>query len=273
MNRPTTLPRQPNKRTPTRSADTRRRMDIAASAAFGAPRALPGVRRLSRLSRSKIFALVLIVALAVGLFLFFDSNLFFVFDFNVAGLQMLTKPEIARTSGIVGYNIFFIDSQQVERAILKLPEVKSAQVAATLPNRVTITVVERQPEIVWMRGGELYWIATDGLVLRARTQQPNLPAIRDLDQAAITPGKLAPPDAVIAYRALRQVWSDSPRNFEWSKARGLAFTDERGWKIYLGDADKMAGKIAILRALIPSLVAQGKKITFIDLGKGDPYYQ
>jgi hypothetical protein len=35
----------------------------------------------------------------------------------------------------------------------------------------------------------------------------------------------------------------------------------------------MAGKMAILRALVAQLVAQNARIRFIDLGKGDPYFQ
>ena len=66
---------------------------------------------------------------------------------------------------------------------------------------------------------------------------------------------------------------ESPRNLEWSAARGISFADGHGWKIYLGDANDMPGKIAMLRTLIAQLSAQNARIRFIDLGKGDPYYQ
>jgi hypothetical protein len=66
---------------------------------------------------------------------------------------------------------------------------------------------------------------------------------------------------------------DSPRNLEWSRANGISFTDSHGWKVYLGDANNMPAKVAALRVLLSQLSSQNAKIRFIDLGKGDPYYQ
>ena len=53
----------------------------------------------------------------------------------------------------------------------------------------------------------------------------------------------------------------------------MAYTDEHGWKIYLGGADGMSGKFITLQALVPRLVGKAAKIKFIDLSKGDPFYQ
>jgi cell division septal protein FtsQ len=271
MNPPTLPKRQPIKRAPARRVNPRARYNIAAAASM--PRAVPGVNIVRQIPRAKWLALLLIAALSIALYLFFDSDLFYAYEFDIAGAQTLSKKEIEKASGIAGYNIFFIEPREAERALAKLPEVKSARVTTALPNRVAIEIVERAPEIAWVRGNDLYWVTTDGIFLIARVNLPQLALIRDVDQRAITVGKPAHAEAVAAYRALRDAWSDGPRHFEWSNARGLSFVDERGWKIYLGTADRMSGKLAILRALIPYLVAQNKKINFVDLGKGEPYYQ
>jgi cell division protein FtsQ len=185
----------------------------------------------------------------------------------------VSDGEIEKASGVIGYSIFFIDPRPVERALTKLPEVKAAHVTTQLPNQLTVDILERQPQIIWQRNTESYWIDTDGIFFRARVNLPQLPLIRDLDQSPVSVGQAAQPNAVAAYWALREAMPESARVLEWSAARGLAFTDERGWKIYLGDASGMPGKIATLRGLVKQLVAQNVKIKFIDMGKGDPYYQ
>jgi cell division septal protein FtsQ len=223
--------------------------------------------------RVKIIALVLALLIGGTLFEFFNSDLFYAYGFSVTGVQFLTEAEVERASGVIGYNIFFVDARSVEQALRKLPEVKAAHVATGLPNQVAIQVEERVPEITWLRGTESYWLDQDGLVFRARANLTELPSIRDLDQAVVKPGQPIQSNAFAAYNGLRAAWPGAPRAFEWSGARGLAYTDEHGWKIYLGDPSEMAGKLAKLRALVPQLVSQNARITFIDLSKGDPFYQ
>ncbi|MBM3127802.1 MAG: FtsQ-type POTRA domain-containing protein [Chloroflexi bacterium] len=257
-------------RRPTRPAKTRRRLNTIAQGTLSAP---SWTSTLWSTQRPKIFAVLLLLILGGALYVFFDTDYFYAFNFNITGARYVTTAEIEKASGIRGYNIFFVDARAVERAILKLPEVKAATVTTRLPNYVAIEIQERQPVFVWQRGAETFWVDADGIFFRARAPMSELPTVRDLDPSVIQPGQRAQANAVAAAWALRATMPESPRALEWSTGRGIAFTDERGWKIYLGDADAMPGKIAILRALIAQLVAQNARIRFIDLGKGDPYYQ
>ncbi|MBI4786614.1 MAG: FtsQ-type POTRA domain-containing protein [Chloroflexi bacterium] len=268
---PRATPRRAMNRITTRPIGRRTRLHSTAEAAITRTPAMS--REMWKARRPKLMVGGLILALVAALFVFFDTDQFYLFDFQVAGLQHLTKPEIARASGIAGYNIFFVETQQVERALVKLPEVKFAQVTASMPNHLTIAIEERKPEFAWVRGGETYWVDAEGIAFKARTNLPALPVMHDLDQTSVKPGQTISPAAFAALRALRDAWRESPRAFEWSTARGLSFSDERGWKIYLGDAEEMAGKLAEYRALVAMLLAQKIQVKFIDLGKGDPYYQ
>lgn len=253
-----------------RRTTTRRRLNTAAQGTWGAPTWAGG---LWTTQRPKILAGLLILALAVVLYEFFETDYFYVFRFNIVGAQYLTTAEIEQASGVRGYSIFFVDAHAVERDLAKLPEVKAVAVTTRIPNQVTIEIQERQPQIVWQRGSETYWVDADGVFFRARANLSQLPVVSDLDQQAVKPGERAQANAVAACRALRDAMPESPRTLEWSAARGIAFTDEHGWKIYLGDAGDMPEKIATLRALVAQLAAQNARIRLIDLGKGDPYYQ
>ncbi len=243
------------------------RLNSAAEGAWSVPRP-----RGLALPRAKIVAALLLSLFAAALVVFFNADLFYVFDFELEGARYLTRGEVERASGIAGYNIFFVDPRAVERALLKLPEVKSARVTTDWPNRVTIRIEERQPMLVWQRGAETNWVDASGIVLRARASLA-LPTLRDLDQSPVKPGARAPAAPLEAWWAFRDAWAEGPRAVEWSAQRGLAFTDERGWKIYLGGAEDMPGKLAVYRALVAQLVARNARIRFIDLGKGNPYFQ
>jgi cell division septal protein FtsQ len=221
----------------------------------------------------RIVAVALSLLILGGLFEFFNGDSFYVYNFDVTGTRFLTKPEVENASGLVGYNIFFVDARAVERSLSKLPEIKAVHVATGLPNQVAVQIEERTPEITWVRGAETYWLDRDGIVFRARSNLTQLPMIRDLDQVVVKPGQPIQSNAFTAYNALRSAWPAAPRAFDWSSARGLAYIDEHGWKIYLGDSSEMAGKLAKLGALVPQLASQNAHVTFIDLSKGDPFYQ
>lgn len=258
--------RRPNARPARRT----RRLQTAAAGVM--PRALPLVKGW-RPPRSKMLAAALTACLGLALFVLFDTDNFYVYDLQISGLQYLTPAEAQQASGVRGYNIFFVDARAVERALAKLPAVQTARVTSSLPNQVAIVIEERKPTLTWLRGNEMYWVDASGISFRARANLADLPVLRDLDQTPVQPGVPVKADALETFWELQSAYPDGPRALEWSKARGLAYTDEHGWKIYLGDANVMAGKVATLRALVAQLVAQHAQIKFIDLGQGDPYYQ
>lgn len=236
--------------------------------------AVPSVAEPLPASRlPKIFAAGSLLLLMAALYEFATADIFYAFSLDTQGLGYLTRGQVEDASGIVGYNVFFIESGAVERSLRKLPEVRSAYVWIGMPNQVVVQIEERQPEIVWLRSGEVFWIDAEGMGFKARASRPDLPVVRDLDRSPVKPGQPVTAAAVSAVRAFRDAWPDAPRIFEWSLADGLTFTDEHGWKILLGDAREMDIKVAKLKALISLLIAQKTKVKFIDLGKGEPYFQ
>ncbi len=248
---------------------------IRATAAAGAPiLVLPKVSAETwRAARPKVLALGFTVLLGALVFAFFNLDLFYVFEPDVIGLRNLSKDEIVRASGVTGYNVFFIDAGSVERTLGRMPEIKSVRVMPGVPNLLSIQITEREPEVIWQRGADMYWVDSEGIVFKAHGDKPELATIRDLDQTPVKAGNKVTPKALAAYQALQTAMPEAPHQLEWTLARGLAFTDERGWKIYLGDENGMTGKVVKYQALIQQLDAQKAQVKFIDLGKGDPYYQ
>jgi cell division septal protein FtsQ len=258
-----TLPRRMARRT---------RLHTTAEALAVAPTVSPAPQVVDRRG-AKILAAAGALVLIAWLVLLFGTDWFFVEDLELNGAQFLTKPEIMRASSILSYSIFFVDATSVQKSIERLPEVKSASVGTGLPNRVVVDVVERQPWLTWKRGTETYWVDDAGIAFAARVTLADLPVLVDRDAAAIKPGEPVSTKTFKAYRALRDAWSDSPRVLEWTGARGIAATNEYGWKIYFGDASDMAGKVAEMRALVTWLRERNVKVQFIDLGQGDPFYR
>jgi hypothetical protein len=111
--------------------------------------------------------------LAVGLMAAFLSGIFAVGispSFAAHTLQIhgatFTSESIVRSILAMDDtpNAFRIDTDQAAEQLARLPAVESASVQVQLPSTVVVTLVERQPKLVWVIGDKRYVVDQDGLI-------------------------------------------------------------------------------------------------------------
>lgn len=259
---------------PARAADRPRQkratFDIAAPRVTLNP--WPGARDW-RASRPKFAAAVLVVLLLGAIYAMFNLDLFYVADAEVVGNKLVSRAEVQQAAGVRGWNIFFVEPDQVAAAVRTLPEFQDVQVYATLPNTVEIFTTERKPVFVWEVGGKNYWVDAQGIAMRPRGLVPNGWHVRDAEGQPGQYGARVNPDAFNAAVSLINVWKESPKFFEWTKEHGLTLRDSHGWLIYFGSASQMSDKLIALNIVTNQLLRDKRSVVFIDLGSGLPYYQ
>lgn len=221
---------------------------------------------------------------------------FSVREIIVRGNETISAEEIYRLSGLKETNIFFVRPAQMEAAIAQIPNIKGARVSCRLPDQVIIEVEERQVEIIWQVGDTLYWVDAEGAVFPARgdelspqREEEALYAqrqgdsssgeadqallIRDLDGHHLRPGEHIDPGLVEAAHNLRSLLPEVEA-LDYSRAEGLSFIDERGWRVLLGTGEDLEYKVAVMRALSQEIERKGIEVELIDLRfKGSAYYR
>lgn len=235
------------------------------------------VRRRSKIRYSPFairysLLLLLIVVVAVALWLALDDR-FYVYHADVTGAARVAPEEVFRASGLLGLHAMWVRPAEVEARILaELPGIESAQVVCgLLDEECAIAVVERQPRMMWDEDGRSWWIDADGVVFPAPGTIPEgwliqgpLPREEDgrLDERARV--------------ALAELWSlgaDAPQPLYYAPGRGLTFTDERGYRVILGQGPGMAERWQVLELLAADLEARGLTPRFVDARFPDaPYY-
>ncbi len=224
-------------------------------------------------SRPKFAAGVLIALLLGALYAMFNLEYFFVNEPIVIGNKIVPREEIVQVSGMRGWNIFFVEPNAVANAVRALPEFKEVQVYVTLPNTIEIYTTERTPRFVWEVAGKNFWIDEDGIAMRPRGMVENGWHVRDSEGKVVKYGERINPDAFNAAVSLINVWKDSPKYFEWTKAHGLTLREEHGWLVYFGSASQMQDKVTALNIVTTQLLKDKRTVAFVDLGSGLPYYQ
>jgi cell division septal protein FtsQ len=215
----------------------------------------------------KWLALVVIALLVVGAILYvWLSDTFYVTRISVAGNVLTSAQEIVQTSGIGGQHLFWVNHTAAgERIANGIPSIKSARVDCQLPNRCTIKVQERQPNVAWRFGGAVTWIAADSMAFAAK-RDTDLPLITiEAPQGpALLPGKEADQRIVTAAVAVAKAMPNV-RVYKYTLDHGLEFQSDAGFPVYLGLGDNMADRAMMWKAAEAELRALGVTPQFVDL--------
>jgi cell division septal protein FtsQ len=243
---------------------------------FEAAGALVGRRPLAvshsalRWLRNGLF--VLLVAVAAGAVWLWLDDRFYVFHADVVGTARLSPEEVFQASGLRGLHILWARPAEIEAHLMAtFPTIESVEVACGLPAACAISVVERQPRMVWDDGGQLWWIDAHGFIFAAAdarsegwTVQGPLP--RDEDERLTEDVRVA----------LVELWASGvevAQTLRYVPGRGLVLTDEHSWRIILGQGAGVAGRLQVAKWLAADLRTRGLTPRFIDVRfAGAPYY-
>jgi hypothetical protein len=219
-------------------------------------------------------AAVLIVAVAgsvVALWLTLD-NRFYVYDASIVGADGVLRESVVRASRLPGIHIFWVRPSDVESYILAgNPSLESATVTCSLPADCTISVVERQPLVVWEDSGQVWCVDEAGLATPAEGPLPSGWLVR---------GQLPLDDQGILDESVRigleELWAagvDMTKEVYYTPELGLVITDHRGWRVAMGVGRGMASRLNALEQVATILRARGVTPGLVDVHLPDaPYY-
>lgn len=118
-----------------------------------------------REKKSATFVLVILFCLFAGAFLFLRSPYFHIKEFQVEGLERVTRDEVLSRCGQAALSIFAFDPVKAESLIESSPWIEKATVDRRLPATIVIEVTERVPVAFMPVGDDLWLVDTEGRVL------------------------------------------------------------------------------------------------------------
>ena len=232
------------------------------------------------------FSFFISLLLAAAIYLAWTLPTFRVVAANVTGNQRVSADEINGVLNSAGQLIFTLLPADLEsRLRINYPELASVKVDITLPNTITVNVVERQPVILWQQNGGYTWIDANGVAFRPHGSQgaDNLISVTAL--AAPAPGLPSTTDPLSPIpflsadmlKAIQTLAANLPSGTAmiYDPHNGLGWADGRGWQVFFGsNAKDMVLKLKVYQSLITSLASRGITPTFISVQYVNaPYYR
>jgi cell division septal protein FtsQ len=192
---------------------------------------------------------------------------------DVQGVQRLTEADLAGIAGMFkGQNIFRVDLEAAARQAHKNSWIKDIRIYRRLPNRISMTVVERVPDAILDTGSGRYLVDNEAVVIERLAQEGAsawpLPVIAVKDCKA-EPGE--PVNSEGMTEALTLLAEISSRGGWWlSKVMVKANSPETLSVVYASHEFKIgsgnyAEKLRRLAEVMTDVKQRGLDIAYVDL--------
>jgi cell division protein FtsQ len=124
--------------------------------------------------RAAFFALAAVGVIGAAAWILFASPLLVVRSVTVSGTHLVPRSEVLASSGVeLGTPLIRVNTAQVAARIEAIRQVSSVRVTRSWPDRLTIVVRERTPELgVTAPGGGYDLVDADGVVVRWAARDP-----------------------------------------------------------------------------------------------------
>ena len=121
-----------------------------------------------------LVALAAAGVVAAAVWVLFGSSLLVVRSVTVSGTHLVSRSEVVAAAGVQpGTPLIRVNTARATARIMAIPQVRSAQVTRSWPNRLVIVVQERTPVLVLPGYGGGYDLTdADGVVLQQVVRRP-----------------------------------------------------------------------------------------------------
>lgn len=242
------------------------------------PANAPGPRRAARawIAGGYPLSLLLLFGALCAIWQLAASPRFRIANVEVQGTEVLDVAQVAAEAGARGRSIWVVEPAAVAERLRANPYVEQVEVVVLLPDRMTITVHERRPEVRWVAGGTRWLVDGEGRVLGPDTATQPLTStllIEDRSGVPIAPDARVDPAALVLARTLSLRLPAEvgymPQTISYTGPGGLEITTPDGHTIAFGDAARLEEKILVLR----TLQNEATPFSYLDLRPETPYYR
>ena len=184
-------------------------------------------------------------------------------DVHFNGLNYLDAEELWKLSAVDGWQVFWIDGNEIRQRLLENPYVADARVyISPLVTKITADVTEVRPVALWATDAGVRWLRDDGLALEPRgATPPGLLEIYDPPAEATLPGAqkgtAITPEVLHSAQALaNRLPGVAPLRYNSLVGLNFRLPGSSYW-VYWGDDENVEKKLENLAAA-ETLLARGE---------------
>lgn len=253
----------------------------------------------------RFLSFILLIVCLAGLYFLFSSSLFQIGNIQLDGFQRLTVADINAVLEINGKSIVWLNPFTAKSEIeMAYPELKNVSISLQLPNKVTVSAIERQPVLAWKNDEQTYWIDAEGVLIPPRGEigelltiysagrpplmaSENVSSLEELDSVVKNSGTSGfsvsqiqgwgdQADPALVEAAFQLSMEIPPETkILYNESHGLGWKTEGGWDVFIGlTLNDITYKLKAYQALISKLGEEGITPSMVSIEHlHAPYYR
>ncbi|MCS7285987.1 MAG: FtsQ-type POTRA domain-containing protein [Anaerolineae bacterium] len=216
------------------------------------------------------------IILSIMAFFFYSGLAWEFYDYPVIirGGKVVTSDVVKALCGLEYYHIFFVDSDQCQRKLEGITEVKRAYVSVHFPPKVVVTVEEREPVMELISGGRSFLVDREGVIMENRVGPTGLFRLVDDSGGPVRPGDRLSWVVLKVALKLKELGVEREGELHYHPNEGFILMARAGYPVYLGlDLSLMPLRLEAFRYTLEHLEAEGIRPVYIDVRAPDaPVY-
>ncbi|HLY67708.1 MAG TPA: FtsQ-type POTRA domain-containing protein [Chloroflexota bacterium] len=198
-------------------------------------------------------------------------------DALVPGCSETSETTVVCPPNRLGPNELTLSTRELEQQLASMPAIAQAHVTARLPGTLQIALVERQPEVAWVVGPDVYRVAADGMVIDQGSPAGLKIVIGQVAGDAVKPGDRIDVSVIEGAKLLQErLPMDAglnPQRIQYSAADGLAVIGDQNLIAMFGAPQDLNLKMAELQRILDLARGQKSPLAFVDLRYKTPYFR
>lgn len=179
-------------------------------------------------------------------------------------------------------NLTLLDTRHLQANLLKQqPQLASLDISRHWPSQLTLNVTERNPNMLWRSGDQLYVLSSEGIVTaQVKGSAPKLPIVEDTTNLPVKLGSQVVPERFVSF-SLELIRLLPKHGLQVTNLKVSASTTEvyaivnQGYYIKFDTTREASSEVGDLTKVLALLKSQNKKpAEYIDLRiEGKAYYK
>lgn len=138
-------------------------------------------KKKKRRKKRYILKFFILCVLIVGVIFVMHLNYFNIDSIEIKGNKYVEAEQVIKDAGIkVGDNIFFFNKRKIKSSLEEKENLKDIEIDRQLPNKLVITIAERDPAIAVSYGGKFVILDKNGIVMGLSESNPKLTNISNI---------------------------------------------------------------------------------------------
>lgn len=249
------------------------------------------IKKRKRILKNRFFwfLILILMATSIVLYLICFYSFFQVKKIEILGNQKISSEKIKNLTEVnfprkiaflKSQSILLVDFQKIERGILnQIPQIAIVSFERDLPERLIVSVVEREPIFLFERGQDYFFIDKEGVIFDKVSERDNwlIVKVSGFERELKLGEQIIEKEKLSQILEIQSGLRDLKNEIIWAEivnSQRINVKTLEGWQVYFNSQNDISEQILNLNLVLKEKISPEKRrnLEYVDLRFGNQVY-